>query len=252
MVSSNHLKCPDVSIFQGSRAALGQFTLRSGSCWASCLNRYPDINSSEERIPSDYCWQINVRTLIFETIKWFLPFSTSCEGQQCELPEGGPGYWTGQTYHLGSVKWSLGNTCAGLWPPGPPGSSSCTFLVYRSPYAEAWFFSFSMVGSAGTRPWTDIIRMLAPSLNSTLLPLLTGLKLSNIRRPWKCDQKPGLCPKKLCLQTRIQQKHSCMIIVLKSKEWAKRSQGQVHKTTPEALRLQWTESWAIIHKRWQP
>lgn len=71
-----------------------------------------------------------------------------------------------------------------------------------------------------TQPWTNITRMLAPLLNSTLLPLLTGLKLSNIRRPWKCDQKPGLCSKKLCLLTRIQQKHSYMITVLKSEEWA--------------------------------
>lgn len=47
--------------------------------------------------------------------------------------------------------------------------------------------------------------------------------------------------KRLCLQTacaKMQWKHDCMIIVLKSKEWAKRSKGQVHKATPDALELQ--------------
>lgn len=45
----------------------------------------------------------------------------------------------------------------------------------------------------------------------------------------------------LWLQTacaKMQWNHDCMLIVLMSKEWAERSKGQVHKSTPDVLELQ--------------
>lgn len=80
-------------------------------------------------------------TIISESIKRFLLFSTSCS--ECEWPSGSPKW--GQTALLRSVKWSLGNTCPALWPPGHPGSLSCTFPCWLSHAVVLHSFSLWVV-----------------------------------------------------------------------------------------------------------